>query len=452
MFNIKSNNPNYLAKIVKLPKLQNHPNADRLQICNLLGNSIITGLAAKEGDVYVYFPLESSLNTEYLSWSNSFADAELNRDKTKKGFFSDSGRVKACRLRGSKSEGYIVPLTDLQEWLRFCGKDFEITEDLINKDFDSFDNILICEKHVNRQELYLLHKERLAQSRKDKKKVRVSKIIEDQFRLSQDVEQLGRNLNKLNPEDFISISVKMHGSNGVISRVLCKKPLSWRDKLFKFFGANIVDSHYDLVFSSRTVIKNAYFDKDQGPGYYDSNIWAVEAQKVKNSLFNGISLMGEIVGYTPKGSCIQKDYDYGCEVGQSKFFVFRVTYTNPSGKVFEFSWQQIKDYCAKFNLNHVEELYYGKAKDLFGETVKVDENWRENFYQALRDRYLEKDCYICRNKVPFEGIVLTIQKGHYEPFKLKSFNFLARESKQLDDGVVSIEDTEANVITEHKLT
>ena len=65
-------NPNYLAKVVKLNNIRKHENADRLQCVAIDGNNVITGLDAKDGALYVYFPLESAINKEFLSWGNSF--------------------------------------------------------------------------------------------------------------------------------------------------------------------------------------------------------------------------------------------------------------------------------------------------------------------------------------------------------------------------------------------
>lgn len=441
MFNIK-NNSNYLARIVKLPALQKCPNADKLQICNLFGNSVITSLTAKEGDVYIYFSLECAINPEFLSWSNSFTNPELNKDKTKRGFFSNSGRVKCVKLRGARSEGYIIPITEIQNWLfEEKGKHFKITENLINQDFDYFDDILICEKYVNKQELARLNREKCAQNRKDKKKVRVSKIIDDQFRLSQDVDHLGKYVREINPESIIAITNKIHGCNFSVARVLCKKPLKWHERVLKYCGVNVVDRHYDMVYASRGVIKNAYADKEHNH-FYDSDVWGIVADKLKDCLLDGVSLYGEIGGYTPSGQYIQKNYDYGCPVGQLDFWIFRITYTNFSGQVFEFSWQQVKDYCNKFGIKHVPEFYYGKAKDLFN--ISLDEHWHENFLKLISETFLEKDCDMCtKNKVPAEGIVLTIQSGYYTPYKHKSFQFRLRESEALDSGEVDIETMES---------
>jgi hypothetical protein len=113
-------NHNYLAKVVELTNLRKHENADRLQCAAIDGNNVITGLDAQNGSLYVYFPLESAINKEFLSWSNSFEDKELNQNKEVKGFFNKKGRVRAIRLRGERSEGYIVPVQSVSDWIFYC--------------------------------------------------------------------------------------------------------------------------------------------------------------------------------------------------------------------------------------------------------------------------------------------------------------------------------------------
>ena len=101
---------NYRAKIVQLKNIRKHSNADKLQCVTIDFQTVITGMNAKEGDIYIYFPLECAINKEYLSWSNSFSSPDMNEDKTKKGFFDKNGRVRAVRLRGEPSQGYIIQI------------------------------------------------------------------------------------------------------------------------------------------------------------------------------------------------------------------------------------------------------------------------------------------------------------------------------------------------------
>lgn len=246
MFKIESGNINYLAKIVSLNNLRKHSNADRLQCVSIDGNNVITDLSAKDGDIYVFFPLECAINKDFLSWSNSFEDKDMNADKEQKGFFNKHGRVRAIRLRGERSEGYIVPAQKLFDWL---GVNIEISS-FIGTEFDTYGDILICEKYIPKKKVSQ------GQNKSNKKLKRESKIISGQFRLSEDTAHFKKNLDKFSPEDIITVSYKMHGCNTSLGKVLCKRKLSVVDKIAKFFGAKVEESVYDLVYASRRVIKS----------------------------------------------------------------------------------------------------------------------------------------------------------------------------------------------------
>jgi hypothetical protein len=256
MFNISENaNKNYLGKIVSLNGVRKHSNADKLQCVNVDGNNVITGLDAKDGDLYIYFPLESAINKEYLSWSNSFEDKNLNENKEKKGFFNKHARVRAIKLRGERSEGYIVPVSDLSNWLtEKTGKKVSIDSSDVNVEFDFFGDVQICEKYVNRE---ALRQQSLLAKKEQNKVAKKSKIIDGQFRFHNDTSHFSKNVYKIKPNDIISITNKLHGTSFVVANVLCKKPLKWYEKILKRFGVNIVDTHYDLLYSSRRVIKNS---------------------------------------------------------------------------------------------------------------------------------------------------------------------------------------------------
>ena len=77
----KDYNSNYLAQILKLDSVYPHPNADKLQLAEIQNSVVVTDLTSKVGDIYVYCPVESQISSKFLSWSNSFRDPILNRDK-----------------------------------------------------------------------------------------------------------------------------------------------------------------------------------------------------------------------------------------------------------------------------------------------------------------------------------------------------------------------------------
>lgn len=260
MFNIKSSKTsNYLAQVVKINNLRPHPNADRLKITTIQGNDVITGASLSIGDVVIYFPLEASLSRSYLSYSNSFEKKEDNRNPQVKGFFGKHGRVRAVKLRGTPSVGYIVPVSSLQEWLEHKkGVKLSIDwEKLVGTEFDYYDDIFICKKYTSVQERNEKQKTDRVQ-KKNEKVVKESKLVENQFKLHSSTPQLGKNIHTVFPEDIISITAKLHGTSHVSSNVLITKQLKWYEKLLIKFGINIVKTTFGNLYSSRKIIKNKY--------------------------------------------------------------------------------------------------------------------------------------------------------------------------------------------------
>jgi hypothetical protein len=483
-------NPNYLAKVVALNNLRPHSNADRLQITTIDGNNVITSLTAKVGDLYVYFPLECAINKDFLAHTNSFIDADLNADKSVKGFFGPKGRVRAIKLRGEKSSGYIVPVDTINSWLVLFNVEHAITDSDVGTEFDNINGILMCQKYVNIEALKSLKNKN--QVKGQGKLARVSKLVEGQFAFHVDTMHLAKNSYKIHPDDIIHISKKLHGTSAVASRVLCTRKLSVLEKLVKRLGVKVQETEYQLIWSSRKVIKNgnyylswletfgrniAYWAKHPGHlvndisimlknphrtyknikgwvgliknqskqnHYYSYDLWEDVANSFADYLTEGLTFYCEVVGFTKIGGEIQKDYDYGCQPNEFKTYIYRITYTNPSGKVFEFSTQQLKEYCQKYGLNYVPELYWGRAKDLFN--IEVDKNWHDNFVALLSDTYLEKECDMCVNKVPDEGVVLRREVSEIDPYKLKSFAFKMRETKDADNGVIDMETVESEEV------
>jgi len=446
---------NYLAKVVKLGELRKHPSADRLQIAFIDGQNVITGLNAKVDDIYIYFPLESRLSSEYLRWSNSYSKSELNADKSVKGFFPSVSRVKTNKFRGIFSEGYIVPIQSLIDWLASKKIKASIGDFEVGTEFSHYGDTFICDKYINYDALRRVQNiENNSKNKKGKVK-REFKLVDNQFRLHIDTAPLKKNLSSLNPDDFISISEKIHGTSGVFSKVLCKKSLNFYEKIINKLGINIVNTHYDYLWSSRKVIKNAYADK-KSESFYDVDIWGLVAKEINPFLKDGMSFYVEIYGQLPNGKWIQKDFDYGTKTGQHDYAIYRITYTNPSGEVFEFTEQQIALYCKKYNLKTVPYHYIGYAKDLVAPTKWLESKddrdldvWREELLNHLITKYTEMDCPLCFNKVPREGVVVRKFNDYADVYKLKSLRFIQKEADEAEAGEVDVE-TQESVAEQNK--
>lgn len=448
----KNANVNYLAKIVKIDNFHKHsdPEVTKLKCCCIDGFNIITGIDSEPG-LYVYFPTACCINPKFLSYANLYRHGELNVDQTKTGMFDDNGRVKAIRLRGELSEGFIIPIVVLENWVMST-----VNVELKVEEGTEFDSIEHDGKTFWVNKKYIPKNTRTSgapgsgNSGKGKQPKGLDKIIENQFRFHYDTVLIKKCPHVLHPSDLISITSKVHGTSGISAYVLCKQELNWKQKIARWLTGEEFDK-YDYLYSSRSVIKNQYYNKSVQGGFYGVDVWKYADDIVRPCLSKGMTAYYEIIGFLPNGGYIQKNYDYGClpPVGDEaytygkhfKVQIYRVTITDVSGKVHEFSAREVQLWAQMVGLTPVEQYYYGYAKDLYPD-LDPSEHWNENFLSKLANDkkfYMECNSPTCDNKVPHEGIVIKIENMKSEAFKLKCFKFLDGEGKALDKGEIDIE-------------
>lgn len=440
----KNSSINYQAKLFQIKEVKDHPNADRLAIVEVNHSPVVTSKGVVVGDWYVYFPPESQISAEFLAATNSFRDATLNEDKSSTGFFEASGRVKTIKLRGTYSSGYIVPVTSLEE---YTSKSVERKELY----FDTVDGKRFVKKYFIKADAV-----QNSISKSDKKSSKIN-VVEGQFKFHNDTENLRRSIYMLHPDTSIEVTYKLHGSSAIVSNLLFQKPTRWYHRLLRLTPK----TYYDIVWSSRKVIKN----NTQGEGYYSEDIWTILKEDIKDRIPDGYALYGEIVGYLPNGEMIQKGYDYGCQRGSYDFYVYRISKVSEDGKITELTFEEIQAFCLihdfktpdLFFKGTVAEHFEKLAGDLDEETAALLarvtlpvrfrtaedlEKFRDLYLSLLEKTYNEKTCYMCKTKVPEEGIVLRAinTSFKFEAYKLKSFKFLERETKAFDKGEINIED------------
>ena len=246
--------------------------------------------------------------------------------------------------------------------------------------------------------------------------------------------------------NFFANGILIHNTSHISAYVLCKRPTKW----WKFWDK--VDTMYDYLYSSRSVIKNANYNLTKKQGYYGCDVWYYANEYLKPFLQRGMTIYAEIVGFLPNGGYIQKNYDYGCIPPKNeqdykpevnfKVRVYRITLTNVDGQVHEFSAREVQQYCKQNGLIPVEELYYGYARDLYPD-LDTTQHWQENFIDRLandKNFYMELDSPDCSNKVPHEGVVIKKEDMIPAATKLKCWGFLNKEQQQLDAGEANIED------------
>jgi len=449
----ESHDPNYLAVVTTIPEIKEHPNANKLSLVEIFGNTIVIGKDSyKAGAKVIYFPVECCIDAEFLSWANLFDRPELNQDGKTKGFFSPKGcRVKAVRLREVASQGFLLPAFEAAKYFKIKEEDFVADEsfDMANgkvfvKKYQRplspaqappkfkksrlpvwLDKTLgVLPKPVRRLVAPAIHSYYEPKSESFK-----TLIVENQFSFHYKTEHLGRNIFLVDPEDVVTIGVKAHGTSSIFSNILCYDKQNWISKLLKIPRK----SSYKFIYSSRSIIKNRH------DGKFSDDVWGSEAAKLQGRIPPGYTVYGEIVGHTPSGKAVQKGYDYGVGAGLSELWVYRITHVDKEGNKEEFNFSEIRDFALTHGLKTVPIYYHGAAEDLFD--IPIDGNFGKVFLSKLKEKYLDKYCEFCKNKVIGEGIVLKNNSRFGRPaLKYKSESFSIEESKNRDKGVVDMEE------------
>jgi predicted transcriptional regulator len=438
----------YCGTVVKIGEILPIEGRDRIVKTMVNGLSIVIGKDEfQTGDVAVYCANETQLHELFLHLNSMYDDKELNIDKEKKGYINKHGRVRIVKLGGVPSYGILLNPTSIATFLNeSVAAVSDYLKEHVGEDFDEINGEIFCKvyvppvKHVNRQ---------MSKSeRRDKKLARFKMLIEGSFRLHYDTDQLARNIHEFSPEDKVFISNKLHGTSIIISNILTNVPTNWFKRMWrKLTGKYEYDQKYNIVYSSRNVIKNEFINpKQKAGGFYSDDIWGYWAEKLSAHIPQDFCIYGEVVGYTPNGTPIQKGYDYGClptDEVKSKLMVYRITQNDKELEipdVIAFG-QYLKDKLGDIVLDF-PLMYHGTLADLYPE-ISTTEHWHENVLEALKveKRFLMEQMEpMCINKVPREGFV--IRKANdpiKEAWKLKCFKYFERERAAIDNGEIDME-------------
>lgn len=407
----------YNAYITKLKNVRPHPNADKMLLADCFGNTVCVGLDAQEGDVIIYFPTDGQLSKEYAEINN------LVRIKNEDGTYSggyldpDKRNIKAIKLRGEKSDGLTMPLSSLDA---FGDTSTLKVGDVINV----FNGHEICRKYIPKGNPQGVARE----GGNEKRKKKVKTVFYPQFEEHIDTPQLRFNLDKFKPGDIICLTEKIHGTssrNANTLKISYKKNLL--DKIFKRKGKE--QSCYDyLVGTRRTII-----EENSDGGYYGTHEFRMKwGEYFKNKLHPGEEVFGEIAGFFAPNSPIMgrcdnnkvndksfvkkygptTTFSYGCneEMGENRYWVYRMTCTTPDGYVIEYPWDLVKRRATEMGLETAPEL------ERFVYTTEED-------FLTRISKYLDVPSTIDPTHVS-EGVVIRIlNSSGFAVAKEKSYNF-----------------------------
>ena len=442
----------YCATVVRIGETFPIEGRDRIVKTLVNGLSIVIGKDEfKTGDIAVYCANETCLHELFLHLNSMYDEKELNADPEKKGYINKHGRIRVIRLGGIPSYGLLLHPSSIATFVNEPVE--EVTaylEKHVGEDFDEING----ERFV---QVYLppvkKGTERVSKQERIKKKLeRFKMLIDGSFRFHYDTAQLQKNMRDISPDDEVFISVKVHGTSAIFANILTNIPTNWFKRMWRKLTkkGSIYDQKYNLVYSSRTIVKNQYINKNQRPGgYYSDDVWGYWANKLTGLVPEDYCIYCEIVGFTPNGSTIQKGYDYGCShvvEEKSKLMIYRATYNGVELEIPEVIEigrklkEKLGDIVMEFPL-----LYHGTLHDLYPE-ISPTEHWHENVLERLKleKRFgMEEDEPMCKNKVPREGFVLRKANDPVsEAWKLKTDAFKFREAKMYDAGEADMETLE----------
>ncbi len=385
------------------------------------------------------------------------------------GFFNRYGRVRLIRLKGIPSFGYLFTIQELAKWK---GEDVMALnmEEHVGEDFDTVCGELFVKAYVppikeTKTKVGKSNSEKLSK----KAEKRFDRLVEGQFKFHYDTNPLARNMHLLNPNTVVTITNKLHGTSVIVANVKVKVPLKlpfykriWNlicnNRFFEKYAVKDFTEEYGPVYSSRKVIKNEYINRNTNDGFYGYDIWTEYGELIYKYLPNGMTVYGEILGYlSGSDKMIQKDYDYGCDVGKNKMMIYRITTQEGDGNLREWNVDEVQKFTLTLidkyddlsdRLIPIEILYHGTLADAYP-NVEKSVHWNENVLEEMKNDSIRLGMELmepaCLNTVPKEGIVLRIDDDVVsEAFKLKCQSFLFREQKLMDTEEVDMEMSENN--------
>lgn len=453
----------YKAYITKLTNVRKHPNADRLLLADVFGNTVCVSTDYTEGQVGIYLPTDGQLSVEF-SEKNNLVRKKDDAGNNIGGYMDpDKRNVTAIRLRGEKSDGLFLPLHSLD----YCFEDNSAINHL--KVGDVIDGLVngheICCKYIPRSNV---RRGTVTEgNRTRKKKVPTAPL----FKEHADTEQLAYHLGAFKNNDEIEITLKMHGTSqrtGYLPVLQKYKRTLW-DRITRKEGTPIYD--YGYVSGTRRVVLDSY----EG-GFYGDNQFREQHSKVfEDKLWKGETVYYEVVGFTTSGQPIMSSannsklqdkefikqygketvFSYGCtpdgkktmygedEDGmfeipvvapQSDVYVYRMTMTNEDGDVVEYTPDFMRYRCEQMGIKTVPVLWKGIIPQNPGSysdpTISAGE-WIKN----VAERFYDGPDPIGKTHVR-EGVVVRIlNRPKFAAYKHKNFSFKVLE------GIAKVEAT-----------
>jgi len=444
----------YQAVVAKVQNIRPLPKADRLNLATVEGVQVIISKDVKEDTLGIFFADDGCLSQEMCFHNNLFSHPELNKDKTKKGYFRNDGRVMAQMLRGERSYGFWT------EFSTFSWTKVDPSTLVEGFTFTVLNGHEICRKYFNPATL------KKAQGSGPSKAQKIKDHIKNRYGLLKehfDTAQLRREIKSITAGSILYLSLKMHGTSqrtgNIPVQVLSRFETLWNHYMGWTKRTFVPHMEYQIVSGTRRTVMNPSNHTD---GYYkDTSFREIIHNQIKSlKLDKGLTLYYEVVGYTDTNAPIMGrhsidkiddkklkkqvsqlygdtiTYSYDCLPESNKKFdiyVYRITSINEDGIVRDLSWPQVTNVCNQLNLKTVPLfqpgfIYQGSTEDLLSQV----------------ESYLDNPDPIGKTH-PTEGVCVRVETPTGETYILKDKSFLFKVLEQLiksDPNAIDLEEAE----------
>lgn len=433
----------HVGYVVRINKLEPHPNADRLQITEFFGNSVIIDLNTKIGDMGIFFPIDLQLSEEYCAQNDLVRRKDADGNPAGGYLDPQKRNIRALKLRGAKSEGLFMPISSLD----YIFGNVSASEMLVVGDkIDMLDGHEICRKYIP-----VVKNKSGNDGRAGNRTRKHKEPIAPLFAEHADTEQLAYNLPAFGLNDLIEITLKMHGTSGRTGYL--PKIVKYKKNIFDYIFHRPGKPVYDWGYVTGT--RRVVLDDFDG-GYYGSNEFREpHAKFFEGKLNKGETVYYEIVGYTTNGTPImpavsndkiqdknfRKQYgsttvfSYGCEPNDSDCYVYRMTMTNEDGDVVEYTPDFMRYRCAQMGVKTVPVLWQGyipnslpRQFDWCDRDTFVERPMTAGEYiKEIAERYYDGPDPIGKSHVREGVVVRIVNKPKFTAYKHKNFSFKVLE-------------------------
>lgn len=398
----------YFGLVTKIQNVRKDPNSDRLYLADCFSEGVIVGPDLKTGDLVLYLPTDGEIERWF---GNEFCLFRKNEDgSVQGGYLENNGHVRAIKLRGNQSSGIVIALDRVYE--KFGDQHWSDGDKVTTINDKEF-----CRKYIPKRKSNSTYG--VKTSYKGRK---AEGITYPEFSMHTDTEQLAYNFDKFREGDRLNMTLKMHGTSQRSMNTYAELPNGFFRRLFHM--KKRTKQAYVLGTRRCVVTENSQ-------GYYGNDQFRMpHHEALKPHLEPGMEVFYEVVGYygpneentiMPIGDNTKVNdkafvkqfgkrsiFSYGCEPGQSKMYIYRITSENGER---EWTPDEITAWCDQHGFNRVPVI------ENFTFTTVEDLQERINkYFEDLADP-------IGRTHVK-EGVVIRIvNRRTFTAFKSKTYEF-----------------------------